>query len=182
MSRGKLIVISGPSGVGKGTIVRRLISMDSNITVSISATTRDKRNGEIDGKDYIFMSKAEFLTNIKENKFAEYAEYAGNYYGTLVSTIENVLNDGKILILEIEVQGAKQVKNKFPNAKLIFIAPPSIKELKNRLINRNTDSEEAISKRLAQVDREIEASKQFNEIIVNDDLDVATQAVMNLIK
>lgn len=177
MNKGKLIVIAGPSGVGKGTIVKKLLANDSNLALSISATTRSKRTGEIDGREYYFLSKEEFEKKIKEEKFAEYAQYAGNYYGTLCSTIDDIRNAGKHLILEIEVQGAEQIKAKYPDAKLIFIMPPNLAELKKRLTERNTENEEAIKLRLAQVDREIAKSKNFDAKIVNDDLEIAILAV-----
>ena len=182
MSKGKLVVISGPSGVGKGTIVKRLLDIDKDITVSISATTRNMRPGEVDGKDYIFMTKDKFEKEIANNSFVEYAQYSGNYYGTLISTVKNILNEGKILILEIDVQGAFQIKEKFSDAKLIFIAPPSVEELKKRLIGRNTEAIEVIEKRMAQVDREISSSNKFDSIVINDDLEVATSEIYNLIK
>ena len=120
MNKGKLIVISGPSGVGKGTIVRKLLATNANFSLSISATTRNKREGEVHGREYYFLSKEEFEKNISNNNFAEYAQYAGNYYGTMCSTINEKLNDGKILILEIEVQGAFQIKEKYPEAKIVY--------------------------------------------------------------
>ena len=181
MNRGKLIVISGPSGVGKGTIVRKLLASNANFALSISATTRNKREGEVHGREYYFLSKDEFKKNIAENNFAEYAEYAGNYYGTMCSTINEKLSEGKILILEIEVQGAFQIKEKYPNAKLIFIMPPNLAELKRRLTDRKTETPEVIETRLAQVDREIAKSKEFDARIVNDDLELATLAVQEVI-
>lgn len=177
MEKGNLVVISGPSGVGKGTIVKKLLEIDKNITVSISATTRKMRTGEIDGQSYYFLEKEEFENKIKNNEFAEFAQYAGNYYGTLCSTINEVLSSGKHLILEIEVQGAFQIKEKYPEAKLIFIMPPSMTELKSRLVNRQTEDEETIKLRLAQVDREFEQAKEFDIHIVNDELDNAVNKV-----
>ena len=179
---GKLVVISGPSGVGKGTIVKKLLNMDKNITVSTSVTTRGMRPGEINGKDYIFITRSEFEQKILAGEFAEYAEYSGNYYGTLISTINEILNADKILILEIDVQGAMQIKEKFKNAKFVFIAPPSLEELKNRLIGRNTETFDIIEKRLAQVNRELEQSEKFDNVVINDDLEIATYNVYNLIK
>jgi len=178
MEKGNLVVISGPSGVGKGTIVKKILEKDENITVSISATTRSMRSGEINGKSYYFLSKEEFENKIKHNEFAEYANYAGNYYGTLCSTINDVLKSGKHLILEIEVQGAFQIKEKYPDAKLIFIMPPNIEELKNRLVNRNTEDEATINLRLAQVEREFNQAKKFDIHIVNDDLMLAVDNVI----
>ena len=178
MQQGKLIVISGPSGVGKGTIVKKLLAADSKLALSISATTRQKRAGEMNGREYYFLSKEDFENKINENKFAEYAQYAGNYYGTLCSTIDEIRATGKHLILEIEVQGAEQIKEKYPDAKLIFIMPPNLAELKKRLTERNTETEEAIRVRLAQVDREIAKSKIFDAKIINDNLEIAILAVL----
>ena len=181
MSQGKLIVISGPSGVGKGTLVKKLLANDKNFCVSISATTRKKRTGEVDGKDYYFFSKEQFEEYIQKNKFAEYAKYAGHYYGTLCSTIDRELIKGNYLILEIDVQGAFQIKEKYPDAKLIFILPPNLAELKNRLIDRNTETPEAIKNRLSQVDREISCANDFDIKVVNDDIELATLAVLEAI-
>lgn len=177
MQKGKLIVIAGPSGVGKGTIIKKLLATDSKLTLSTSATTRRRRAGEVDGREYYFLSRTEFEENIKAGKFAEYAEYAGNYYGTLCSTIDDALKLGKYLILEIEVKGAAQIREKYPDAKLIFIMPPNLAELKNRLANRNTENEEVIKLRLAQVDREIAKANDFDHKIVNDNLEIAILAV-----
>ena len=181
MLQGKLIVISGPSGVGKGTIVKKLLENNSDFALSISATTRKMRPGEVDGREYYFFSKEDFEKAIKENKFAEYANYAGNYYGTLCSTIDRELASGKTLLLEIDVQGAFQIKEKYQNSKLIFIMPPNISELKKRLTGRNTDSEEAIKNRLSQVDRELECSKKFDHTVINDNLELATQIMIKII-
>ncbi len=174
MNKGKLIVIAGPSGVGKGTIVKKLLASDANLALSVSATTRPKREGEVNGREYYFLSNEEFLKQIKDGNFAEYAQYAGNYYGTMCYTIDKKLAEGKYLILEIEVNGAKQIKEKYPDAKLIFIMPPNLAELKNRLKTRNTENEETIKLRLAQVDREIAQAKNFDIKIINDNLEIAT--------
>lgn len=181
MNKGKLIVIAGPSGVGKGTIIKKILSSDSNLALSISATTRPKREGEINGREYHFITREEFEENIKKNNFAEYAEYAGNYYGTLCTTIDEMLSLGKNLILEIEVNGAQQIRQKYPDAKLIFIMPPNLAELKKRLTQRNTDNENDIKIRLAQVDREIAKSKDFDVRIINDNIEIATLAVLEAI-
>ena len=181
MNNGKLIVIAGPSGVGKGTIVKKLLISDANLALSVSATTRPRREGEMNGREYYFLSKDEFLKQVKDGNFAEYAQYAGNYYGTMCSTINEKLAEGKYLILEIEVNGAMQIKEKYPDAKLIFIMPPNLAELKNRLNARNTEDEETIKLRLAQVDREMAQAKNFDIRIINDNLEIATLAVKEAI-
>ena len=181
MKKGSIVVISGPSGVGKGTIVKKLLTKVSDFSLSVSSTTRQPRTGEENGREYFFISKEEFLNGIKNNEFVEYAQFAGNYYGTKFSNIEKSINDGKNIILEIEVQGAMQIKDKFPESKLIFIMPPNIEELKHRLISRNTESQTAINLRLAQVDRELNESEKFDKQIINDDLDKAVFDVMNYI-
>ena len=181
MQKGKLIVISGPSGVGKGTIVRKLLAHDNNFCLSVSATTRKKRPGEVDGKDYYFFTKEQFEEFIEQNKFAEFANYAGNYYGTLCDTINRDLFKGRVLLLEIDVQGAFQIKEKYPEAKLIFIMPPNLTELKRRLIERHTDSDEAIKNRLSQVDREISCAKYFDVKIVNDEIELAILSTLEAI-
>ena len=182
MKKGSIVVISGPSGVGKGTIVKELLKVVSDFSLSVSCTTRKPRAGEENGREYFFISKEEFLSGINNGEFVEYAQFAGNYYGTKFSNIENSINNGKNVILEIEVQGAMQIKEKFPESKLIFIMPPNIEELKNRLVTRNTESEDAIALRLAQVDREIKEAENFDEKVVNDDLYKAVTDILNIIK
>ena len=182
MKKGKIIVISGPSGVGKGTIVKELLKATSDFSLSVSSTTRKPRIGEENGREYWFISKEEFLNGIKNNEFVEYAQFTDNFYGTRISNIENSVNAGKNIILEIEVQGAMQIKNKFKDSTLIFIMPPNAKELKNRLISRNTESQEAINLRLAQVDRELKESEKFDYRVINDDLNEAVIEILNIIK
>ena len=175
MKKGSIVVISGPSGVGKGTIVKELLKVVSDFSLSVSCTTRKPRTGEENGREYFFISKEEFLSGINNGEFVEYAQFANNFYGTRISNIENSINIGKNIILEIEVQGAMQIKEKFPDSKLIFIMPPNIEELKNRLVSRNTESKDAINLRLAQVDREIKNAERFDKKIVNDDLSKAVK-------
>jgi guanylate kinase len=177
MSIGKLIVITGPSGVGKGTIVRSLLARHPELYLSISATTRQPRPGEIDGKDYYFVSKQQFETMIQAGEFLEWAEYAGNYYGTPKSKIEKFITEGKLILLEIELIGARMVHQIFPDALLLFILPPSLEELEARLRGRRKDSEEAINQRLARSKEEIAARGEFNICIVNDDLENAIAQV-----
>lgn len=171
--KGKLFVISGSSGVGKGTLLKKLIEKDPKLEVSISATTRQPRPGEIDGVNYFFTDKDEFLKEVENGDFLEWAEFNGNYYGTKQAWVERNLNKGRNLILEIETKGALQIKNKMPDSVLIFIMPPSIEELEHRLRGRNTEDEETIQGRLHEVRREIECSKNYDYTIVNDDLEKA---------
>jgi guanylate kinase len=173
MSAGKLIVITGPSGVGKGTLVRSLLTRHPELYLSISATTRQPRPGEIDGKDYYFVSKQQFESAIEQGELLEWAEYAGNYYGTPKTSVEEQINRGKWVLLEIELIGARIVKKIFPDALLIFILPPSLEELGRRLRGRGKDSQEAIFRRLERAKAEIEAKDEFNIQIVNDDLETA---------
>ena len=165
---GKLFVISGSSGVGKGTVIKRLLEKNPDFELSISCTTRNKREGEIDGVHYHFMSKQNFMSAVENGDFLEWAEFSGNYYGTIRKFVEQALNENKKIILEIETQGAMQVKEKFENAVLIFILPPSLDELEKRLRGRGTESEEAIQKRLNTVKSEMINSKKFDYTVVND--------------
>ncbi len=179
--KGKLFVISGSSGVGKGTLLKRLLEKNPQLEVSISATTRNPRPGEIDGVNYFFVTKEEFLKEVENGDFLEWAEFNGNYYGTKQAWVERNLNKGKNLILEIETKGALQIKNKLPDSVLIFILPPSLEELEHRLRGRNTEDEETIQGRLHEVRREIECSKNYDYTIVNDDLDNALEELERVI-
>lgn len=169
----KLFVISGSSGVGKGTVIDGFLKRNPNFSLSISYTTRKKREGEVHGINYFYVSKEEFLQGIKNEEFLEWAEFSGNYYGTKKSFVEECLKNNKNLILEIETQGALQIKEKMPEAVLIFIAPPSYQDLELRLRNRKTDSEEAILKRLDFVKLEIRNSERYDYRIINDKLEDA---------
>ncbi|HIK38651.1 MAG: guanylate kinase [Geminocystis sp.] len=170
-SQGKLVVITGPSGVGKGTIIKRLLAKHPHFFLSISATTRNPRQGEVNGRDYYFLSRQEFETLIRQSQFLEWAEYNGNYYGTPCQPVKEQIAKGKTVILEIEVQGARQVKKTFPSAVRIFIMPPSLEELERRLRQRGTDSEDSITKRLQQAKTELAASGEFDYQIVNAQLE-----------
>ena len=182
IKKGKLFVISGSSGVGKGTLLKQLVQRNPELEVSISATTRSPRLGEVDGVNYFFTSKEDFLKEVENGDFLEWAEFNGNYYGTKQAWVERNLNKGRNLILEIETKGALQIKEKMPDAVLIFILPPSLEELEHRLRGRNTEDEETIQGRLHEVKREIECSKSYDYRIVNDDLEKALAELEKLVK
>lgn len=175
MSEGKLIVITGPSGVGKGTLVKLLLQKYPDLSLSISATTRPPRKGEIDGKDYYFLSVETFKKMVDQGAFLEWAQYALNYYGTPRHHVETQIQAGQKVILEIEVVGANLIKKSFPDALRIFILPPSITELENRLRGRGNDPEDAIIKRLNRAKEELAVSDQFDLTIINDNLEMALQ-------
>ncbi|RKQ61747.1 guanylate kinase [Thermovibrio guaymasensis] len=179
--RGLLIVISAPSGTGKTTLTRMLLKEFPNIEFSISFTTRKPRPGEVNGKDYWFISREEFLKRIEEGDFLEWAEVYGNLYGTSKSQVLKALNEGKDVLLDIDTQGALQVKKNFPEAVLIFILPPSLEELERRLRNRGTDPEEVIEKRLKVAREEIKRAKFYDYIVVNDVLEVAYNKLKSII-
>ncbi len=172
-SQGKLIVLTGPSGVGKGTLVQILLQRHPELYLSISATTRSPRPGEIDGKHYYFVSRADFEKTIEANNFLEWAEFAGNYYGTPRLPVEQKIAEGKIVLLEIELEGANQIHASLPDALRIFILPPSYNVLEKRLRDRAQDSPSAINRRLQRAQIEIDAANQFDLQIINDDLETA---------
>lgn len=178
---GRLIVISGPSGAGKGTIVDKLLS-DSRYELSISCTTRAPRGQERDGINYFFKTREEFEKMIAENKFLEYADVFGGYYGTPKDYVLDKLESGKSVILEIDVQGALQVKKNYPEALMIFILPPSEEVLLARLRGRKTETEEQISKRFGKARAEMEFADKYDYTVVNDDLMTAVDEVKNIIK
>lgn len=181
--KGLLIVLSGPSGVGKGTVRRALFDIKGhNLVYSISMTTRKPRIGEIDGEDYYFVSEKEFKQRIKENRFLEYAEFVGNYYGTPADKIEDHLNKGLEVVLEIDVQGALQVKAKMPDAVFVFIAPPSFHSLKNRLFSRGTESTNLILERLDKARRELDFAPAYDYIVINDEVHNAADRIMAIIR
>lgn len=177
----KLFVISGCSGVGKGTVLKEFMNRNSEeFMLSVSCTTRNPRPGEVNGVNYFFLSREEFEQCIKEDKFLEYAQFAENYYGTKKKFIKQKFDEGMNIILEIETQGALQVKAKMPESVLIFIAPPDVKELENRLRGRCTEDEETIQKRLAAVKIELERSKQYDYIVINDDIQRAVEEIESI--
>lgn len=171
----KLFVISGSSGVGKGTVIKAFLNKHPEFRLSISCTTRGKREGEVHGVNYFFLSPNEFKECISNDEFLEWAEFSGNHYGTKKAFVEDCLNNGENLILEIDTKGALNVKKIMPEAELIFIAPPSLEELEARLRGRHTETEEAIQKRLASIKLEIENSKQFDYRVVNDTVENAVK-------
>lgn len=181
--KGTLIVFSGPSGVGKGTILK-LFKDDPELKLaySVSMTTRKKRDGEIDGVNYFFVSVEEFKKAIENNELLEYAEFVGNYYGTPNKYVEDLLNKGNNVLLEIEVQGALQVLNKCPDALSIFIVPPSMEELEKRIRGRNTETEEVVLKRLEKAKKEMECLCHYKYVICNDIPDKAKDEIVNIIK
>ncbi len=181
--KGMLIVMSGPSGVGKGTVRKALFEKRGHrLDYSVSMTTRKKREGEVDGVDYYFVSREEFEQRIKENKFLEYAEFVGNYYGTPLDKVMEKINAGKEVVLEIEVNGALQVKDKMRDAVMIFIVPPGKKALYDRLRSRGTESEEIIKERVEKADREFKLAHYYDYIVVNDDVDNAADRIMAIIR
>lgn len=181
--RGLLIVISGPSGVGKGTVRNALFEREGhNLIYSISMTTRAPRCGEENGREYYFVSRDEFEQRIKDNKFLEYAEFVGNYYGTPLDKVEEQLEAGNEVVLEIEVQGAMQVRKKMKDAVFIFIAPPTMKDLKNRLNRRGTESQEIIQERYEKACREVELAHMYDYIVVNDTVENAADKIMAIIR
>lgn len=178
--QGRLFIISGCSGVGKGTLLKLFLEKNPAVKLSISATTRTPRTGETDGVNYFFISREEFKKAVQNDEFLEWAEFSGNFYGTKKSFVEKTLAKGIDLILEIEVQGANQVKSKMPDAKTIFIMPPNVKVLEERLRGRHTEDEETILKRLKEAAREIEAGNNFDYKIVNDKLESALNTLQQI--
>lgn len=179
---GKLLVISGFSGSGKGTIVNKLLEEDKKFTISVSATTRKKREGEIDGKSYFFVTKDEFENMIKNDEFLEHAKYLENYYGTPKEFVFQKLKEGKNVILEIEFLGAFQVKESFPDSMLFFIVPPSAKVLYERLVKRNTESMDQIHNRFKRALLEAQNIYKYDYVIENDDLDDCVKLIKKIVR
>jgi guanylate kinase len=179
---GILTVVSGFSGAGKGTLMKALLKKYDNYALSISATTRNPREGEVDGREYFFKTKEEFEKMIEEGEFVEYACYVGNYYGTPKKYVEEQMAAGKDVILEIEIQGALAIKEKFPQALLLFIAPPSADVLKQRLTDRGTETQEVIDKRLARAVEESQGIENYDYLVVNDVLDECVENVHHMIQ
>lgn len=180
--RGILIVISGFSGAGKGTLVKRLLEAHDNYALSISMTTRKPREGEEEGVHYFFTDKARFEEQIERGGLIEYAQYCGNYYGTPRAYVEERLSEGRNVILEIEIQGALKIKELFPESLLLFVTPPSAAELERRLKNRGTETQEAIARRLARASEESEGMEAYDYIVVNDDLEACVEELHRLVE
>ena len=181
MHKGSLIVVSGFSGAGKGTIMKKLVSETEDFALSISMTTRAPREGEQHGKEYYFVTKEVFEETIANDGLVEYACYCGNYYGTPKSYVDEMLSAGKNVLLEIEMQGAMKIKEKFPEAVLLFVMPPSAKVLYERLVGRGTETKEVIDKRMARAVEESQGIEQYDYIVVNDDLDTCVEGVKAIV-
>jgi guanylate kinase len=177
-----VFVITGPSGVGKGTLIRGLLEQVPELELSVSATTRKPRPGERDGVDYHFLTPQEFDAHVAEGDFVEHATYSGNKYGTLRSELERRVTDGAPVVLEIEVQGARQVREAIPEALAVFIAPPSLEGLRTRLVGRGTDSPEQVDERLRTAERELGARPEFGHVVVNDRLEDATSQLVEIVR
>lgn len=181
-NRGILVVVSGFSGAGKGTSMKRLVKKYDNYALSISATTREPREGEENGREYFFHTKQEFEELILQDALIEYAQYVENYYGTPKAYVEKQLAAGKDVILEIEIQGALKIKEKFPEAVLLFVTPPSAAELKRRLVNRGTETQEVIESRLRRAAEEAKAMPLYDYILINDDLEECVDTMHEVIQ
>jgi guanylate kinase len=180
--KGLLIVLSGPSGVGKGTVRKEIFSQpDTVFEYSVSATTRKPREGELDGVDYFFKTREAFEEMIENDQLLEYAEYVGNYYGTPVDYVRKTLDEGKDVFLEIEVQGAGQVRKKFPEGLFIFLAPPSLSELENRIVTRGTETEDLIKGRMKAAREELEMMELYDYVVENDRVELACERVKSIV-
>ncbi|WP_096269940.1 guanylate kinase [Paucisalibacillus globulus] len=180
--KGILFILSGPSGVGKGTVRKELFERKTELRYSISMTTREIRPGEVDGVDYFYKTNEEFEKLIAEGKLLEYAKFVNNYYGTPKDYVVETLDKGHDVFLEIEVQGAMQVKENFPEGVFIFLFPPSLDELKNRIVNRGTEKEDVILNRLKEARNEIEMMDSYDYVVVNDDVEKAVEKVQSIIQ
>ncbi|HCX61943.1 MULTISPECIES: guanylate kinase [Sedimentibacter] len=182
MDNGLLVVISGPSGAGKGTICKRLREVMKDLKVSVSATTRQPRWGEIEGESYFFIDEEDFINRINNDEFLEYAKVYGNFYGTPKKEVFKQLEAGNDIILEIDIQGALQVKKNYPRGVFIFILPPSITELKNRIEGRGTDSKEVILERMKSVYEELNYAFEYDYVVLNDEVESAVEKIICIIK
>ena len=180
--KGILLVVSGFSGAGKGTLMKELVGRYAQYALSVSATTRSPREGEVDGREYFFRTRVEFEQMIAEDALIEHACYVGNYYGTPKAYVEEQLSKGKDVILEIEIQGALQIKKRFPDTLLLFVSTPDADTLKNRLVGRGTESMEVVENRLSRAAEEAEGIEQYDYFIINDDLDACVTQVHQIIQ
>ena len=180
--RGTLVVVSGFSGAGKGTLMSKLIDEHDDYALSISATTRKPRGSEVDGREYFFITEDEFEKLIKEDALIEYAKYVSHYYGTPLDYVESQLANGKDVILEIEIQGALKIKDKFPDTLMLFVVPPSIEELEKRLVERGTESDEVINSRIERAVEEAKGMSGYDYILVNDDIEVCAKEMHRIIQ
>lgn len=181
-SKGILIVLSGPSGAGKGTICKALLKLNDTVQYSVSATTRNPRHGEEHGIHYFFHSTEDFKCMIEKDEFLEWAQVYNNYYGTPKTNVEKIINEGKDCILEIDIQGAMQIKKKMADAVFVFIVPPSLEELTNRILKRGTEGDEQIKTRMSCVKKELSFVSQYDYVIVNDDVEIAANKMAAIIK
>ncbi len=179
--KGLLIVVSGPSGTGKGTVCDVLLKETKNLAYSISATTRQPRAGEVDGKNYYFLTKDAFEEKIRENAFLEYANVYGNYYGTPLGHIEDRRNRGEDILLEIDTQGALNIMERCPDGVFIFLIPPSLQELERRIRGRGTESQDSLEKRLSSAEQEIRIGKKYQYVVVNDDISNAVHQIQAIL-
>lgn len=181
MKQGFLLIISGPAGTGKGTVCNALLEKDKNIKFSVSSTTREPRVGEVDGVNYNFISKEEFREMVENNKFLEHAFVHTDYYGTSEESVMKSVSEGKVVLLEIDVQGALQVKERYPEVVTIFLLPPSMEELERRIVDRNTETQEQINKRMENAYKEISLVNKYDYYVVNDDLDIAINNIESIL-
>ncbi|MFV0499490.1 MAG: guanylate kinase [Bacilli bacterium] len=181
-NRGMLIILSGPSGVGKGTVREKLFEQTDNLCYSVSMTTRSPRKGEKHGVDYLFVDDQQFINNVESGNMLEWAEFVGNKYGTPLNKVEEILDSGRDVLLEIEIQGALQVKKKIENALFIFLMPTSLEELENRLRSRGSESSEIIHERLSKAKRELPLRDNYNYVVINDKVDKVCEQIKDIIK
>ena len=182
MRRGRLVVVSGPSGAGKSTLIRASLEAVPELAYSVSATTRKPREGEVDGRDYIFLSREEFEKWIDEGRFLEWAEYSGNLYGTPEQKVEEYLESGRSVILEIELQGAREVREKRPDAVMVFVRAPSLEETRKRLEGRATEDDKALETRMMTALKEVEARSEFDYEVVNAEREQAREDIINTMR
>jgi guanylate kinase len=180
-NRGNLIILSGPSAVGKGTVLRALLEEYDDVCYSVSATTRKPRKGEVNGVHYFFMSQDKFKESIENNEFIEWAKVHNNYYGTPRNYVEDTLKSGKDVILEIDIQGARQVADSFSEGVFVFLAPPSMEELKSRIYKRGTETEDVIQTRMSNATKELEEIDRYDYLIINDEVENAVNKLKSII-